>query len=88
MKEASEHGLTNVREFHEFASDAGNERVSDDEGLHRVMGRLVIGLLRTASSRQFSEIEIDNCGDSCPIHFVRATNVAGGPIFRKGSLVR
>ncbi len=71
MKEACEGDGTLVREYRGTASDSGNERVSDDEGLHRMMGRLLIGLLRTASSRQFNEIEIDNCGDVCPIHFVQ-----------------
>jgi hypothetical protein len=72
MKEAAEGDEFSVREFHESASNAGKERVSGDEGLHLMMGRLLIGLLRAASTRQFNEIEIDNSGDECSIHFVRS----------------
>jgi hypothetical protein len=71
VNEASEDDDFKVREFHESARDVGDEQASGDESLHLMMGQLLIGLLRAASSRQFNEIEIGNSGAECSIHFVR-----------------
>ena len=89
VNEASEDDVTNVIEYHEFASDAGNERVSVDEGLHLMMGRLVIGLLRMASSRQFKR-DRDRQLPAILAQFTlcKATSVLVGRCFRKDSLVR
>ncbi|HEV2970567.1 MAG TPA: hypothetical protein VGY55_11410 [Pirellulales bacterium] len=72
VKEYGEIEVINAEEYFETASNADYVLFCDDEAaLRGPLGRLVILLLREAVARQFKEIEIDICGNVCPIHLVR-----------------
>ena len=72
-REASDCEVTFATEHLEYFSEASCEAPSEDS-LHTMMGRLVILLLREARAGGFNEIEIDNCGEDCPIYFVQDGN--------------
>jgi hypothetical protein len=71
VSDTSDFEVTFVSEHREYFSDASSGVPGDDDGLHVMMGRLVILLLREARAGGFNEIEIDNCGEACLIYFVQ-----------------